>query len=158
MKRLQQHCLKSVRIWSFPGPFFPAFGIIIQNECGKIRTRKSPNTDTFMQCGAPLTHASVYINITVKIQRSTCQKGFSWNVYFSKYILILEIFPEGRFCDCQGTRNYNHLIRKQTLGDLAKLVCFQLLSSQYPTCFEQGVYWHSGTTERRFTLNAYVTW
>ena len=50
------HCVKSVRIRSFSGPYFPAFGLNteiygvnlpIQSECGKIRTRKTPNTDTF---------------------------------------------------------------------------------------------------------------
>ena len=49
-------CVKGVRIWSFFGPYFPAFGLKterycvflhIQSECGKIRTRKTPNTDTF---------------------------------------------------------------------------------------------------------------
>ena len=50
------HCVKSVRIWSFSGPCFTAFGLNtesyglslrIQSECGKILTRKSSNTDTF---------------------------------------------------------------------------------------------------------------
>ena len=42
----QLHCVKSVRIRSFSGPYFPAFGlnterksIYVQSECGKIRTR-----------------------------------------------------------------------------------------------------------------------
>ena len=44
------------RIWSFSGPYFPAFGLNteiygvnlrIHSECGKIQTRKTPNTDTF---------------------------------------------------------------------------------------------------------------
>ena len=51
----RKHCVKSVRIRSFSGPYFPAFGLSteryvvygIQSECGKIRTRKSPNKDTF---------------------------------------------------------------------------------------------------------------
>ena len=47
---------KSVRMRSFSGLYFPAFGLnmeryevllCIQSECGKIRTRKTPNTDTF---------------------------------------------------------------------------------------------------------------
>ena len=49
------HCVKSVRIRSYSGPYFPAFGLNterygeslrIQSECGKIRTRITPNTDT----------------------------------------------------------------------------------------------------------------
>ena len=44
------HCMKSVRIQSYSGPYFPAFGlntVHIQSECGKILTRITPNTDTF---------------------------------------------------------------------------------------------------------------
>ena len=51
-----QHCVKSVRIWSYPGPYFSAFelntevygiSLGIQSEHGKIQTRITPNTDTF---------------------------------------------------------------------------------------------------------------
>ena len=50
------HCVKGVRIRSYSGPYFPAFGLNterysislrIQSECGKMRTRITPNTDTF---------------------------------------------------------------------------------------------------------------
>ena len=50
------HCVKSVCIRNFSGPHFSAFGLNtdiysvnlrIQSECGKMRTRKTPNTDTF---------------------------------------------------------------------------------------------------------------
>ena len=50
------HCVKSFHIRSFSGPYFPAFGLNkgrysvslrIQSKCGKIRIRKTPNTDTF---------------------------------------------------------------------------------------------------------------
>ena len=64
--------LKSVRIRSYSGPYFPAFGLNterysvslrIQSECGKIRTRITPNTDTFHAvlniCGDP-GHVSTY--------------------------------------------------------------------------------------------------
>ena len=49
MSATYNHCVKSVRIRSFAAPHFPAFGLVslrIQSECGKIRTRKTPNTDT----------------------------------------------------------------------------------------------------------------
>ena len=48
--------VQSIRIGSFSGPYFPAFGLntemyfvnfCIQSECGKIRTRKNPNTYNF---------------------------------------------------------------------------------------------------------------
>ena len=50
------HCVKSIRIRSYYGSYFSAFGlnkerhgvsIRIQFECGKMRTRITPNTDTF---------------------------------------------------------------------------------------------------------------
>ena len=54
------HCVKSVRIQSYSGPYFPAFGLNteryserysvslrIQSECEKIQARITPNTDTF---------------------------------------------------------------------------------------------------------------
>ena len=44
------HCMKSVRIRSYSGPHFPAFGLVclrIQVKCGKMQTRITPNTDTF---------------------------------------------------------------------------------------------------------------
>ena len=41
--------MKSARIWSYSGPYFPEFrlNMSIQSECGKIWTRATPNTDTF---------------------------------------------------------------------------------------------------------------
>ena len=48
--------VKSVRIRSFSGPYFPAFGLNtdryrvslhLQSKCRKIRTRKTSNTDPF---------------------------------------------------------------------------------------------------------------
>ena len=53
---LNLHCVKSVRIPSYSGPHFPAFGLNteryevslrIQSECGKMWTRITANTDTF---------------------------------------------------------------------------------------------------------------
>ena len=54
--KIRGRCVKSVCIRSFCGPYFPAFGLNteiygvsfrIQSKCRKIRTRKTPNTDTF---------------------------------------------------------------------------------------------------------------
>ena len=51
-----KHCIRSVRIRSCSGPHFPAFGLnterysgslYIHSKCGKIRTRITPNTNTF---------------------------------------------------------------------------------------------------------------
>ena len=50
------HCVKSVHIRRYSGPNFPAFGLNterysvslrIQSKCGKMRTRITPNADTF---------------------------------------------------------------------------------------------------------------
>ena len=50
-----QHYMKIFCIWSFSGPYFPAFGlntenyyenVRIQSKYGKIQTAKSTNTDT----------------------------------------------------------------------------------------------------------------
>ena len=46
------HCVKIVSIQSYSGPYFTAFelntySVRIQSECGKIRTRITPNTETF---------------------------------------------------------------------------------------------------------------
>ena len=56
LKHFASHCVKSVCIRSYSGTHFPAFGLNMerysvslrnQSECGKIRTRITPNTDTF---------------------------------------------------------------------------------------------------------------
>ena len=46
---LSKRCIKSVRIRSYSGLHFPALGVslCIHSECGKMRTRITPNTDTF---------------------------------------------------------------------------------------------------------------
>ena len=53
---IYMHCVKCVRIRSFSGPYFPAFGLSteiygvslrIKSKCGKKQTRKTPNLDTF---------------------------------------------------------------------------------------------------------------
>ena len=43
------HCMKSVHIRSSPGLYFPALKLNMERyfEPEKIRTRKTPNTDTF---------------------------------------------------------------------------------------------------------------
>ena len=46
-------CVKNVCIRSFSGPYFPAFKLRIQPECGKKWIRKIPNTDTFHAVSVP---------------------------------------------------------------------------------------------------------
>ena len=54
--QIRMHCVKSGHIWNFSGPGFSSFGLnteiyrvnlFSQSKCGKMRTRKTPNTDTF---------------------------------------------------------------------------------------------------------------
>ena len=56
LDRIVTHNVKNVRIQSFSGPYFPALGLnperhslslSIQSKRRKIRTRKTPNKDTF---------------------------------------------------------------------------------------------------------------
>ena len=58
---LDNHCVKSVLIWSYSGPYFLALGLntdryavslCIQSESGKIWTRITPNKDTFYPVNA----------------------------------------------------------------------------------------------------------
>ena len=55
-KCVKEHCVKSIRIRSYSGPYFPAFrlnleryfvSLRIHSECWKILTRITPNTETF---------------------------------------------------------------------------------------------------------------
>ena len=55
MVHSHSHCVKSVRIRSFSGPYFTAFrqsterysiSLRLQSEFGKLRTRKTSNTDS----------------------------------------------------------------------------------------------------------------
>ena len=54
--------MKSVHIWSFSGPYFPAFQLNTERypvslKCGKTRARKTPNTDTFHAINCRFTYA-----------------------------------------------------------------------------------------------------
>ena len=68
---VQRHCVKSVRIRSYFGPYFPAFGLNtekygvslhIQFECGKICTRITPTTDAFHVVRSP---SSIFKSVTI---------------------------------------------------------------------------------------------
>ena len=110
---IQSHCIKGVRIRSFSGWYSPAFGLnmevysvnlCIQSECGKIRSRKTPNTDTFHALSATFLYTHpMFI--------------FSGNLYIafkSKYrtipydsIVVVVVTPKTRV-----------LFRKQKLSEL----------------------------------------
>ena len=82
-------CVQSVRIWSYSGPHFPAFelnmdrysvSLRIQSECRKMRTRITPNTDTF--------HAVISQFITKFIhpiyQAIRQWNNITWQIFFFK--------------------------------------------------------------------------
>ena len=63
----EKHSMKSVQSWSFSGPLFPAFRLNtdiykvnfrIQYVCGKIQTRKTPNSDNY----GPVKTSAVLLN------------------------------------------------------------------------------------------------
>ena len=70
--------MNSACIWSFSGLYFPAFGLNterysvsfrIQSECGKIRTTKTQNTETF--------YVVAISPETLKLQREMIKKVYT---------------------------------------------------------------------------------
>ena len=66
--------IKSVRIWSYSGPYFPTFrlnterygvSLRIQSECGKIQARITPNTDTFHTVLSPCAISKYILKIAI---------------------------------------------------------------------------------------------
>ena len=94
------HCVKSVHIRGFSGRYFPVFGLNtkrygaslrIQFECGKKRTRKTPNTDTF--------HAALVCKRTTKKYIVTSlreQNSFSFSFY-QHQVFILQLMQKYLF-------------------------------------------------------------
>ena len=105
--------MKNVRIESFPGPCFPAFGLNteryrvslrFQSECGKIWTRKTPNTDTFYAVlDTPLLMIGDIKNLEKclePIQAIRLKDNFVWDVTRLKHqsrVLCLSILFEFNF-------------------------------------------------------------
>ena len=90
------HCVKSVRIRTVSSSYFPAFwlnterygiSLCIQSKWGKIRTRKSPNTDTF--------HLALVSFYTTKKDQRTCS---FLNKRYKKF--------------CESFKNYKILVTK----------------------------------------------
>ena len=86
--------MTSVRIRSFSGPSFPAFGLNterygislhIQSEYGKIRTRKTPNTDTLYAVNS----CSLYVRQTKRlVVILLMNKLNSWIIFVSASWLL----------------------------------------------------------------------
>ena len=89
-------CVNSVRIRSFPGPYFPAFGLnterysvrvslCIQSECGKLQTRKTPNTDSFHAVAVISGGSTVFEKSKVQLKWFY---SFGKNVWISIHCLL----------------------------------------------------------------------
>ena len=84
-----QNCVKSVRIRSYSGLHFPAFGLNtdrcgvslhIQSECGKMWTRTTPNTDTFNAVMCYSKNSLLFQLVTMNIYRKqSLRGGVPWN-------------------------------------------------------------------------------
>ena len=70
--------MKSIRIRSYSGPYFPAFGLDterysvsphIQSECGKMRTRITSNRDTFYAVEITVLLLQSFANIAYKFTK-----------------------------------------------------------------------------------------
>ena len=92
-------CVKSVRIRSFYGPYFPAFALGIQCKCGKIPTRKTPDTDTFSSVSAVILQGESKIQLSV-ISKKDFQKQSSRGVLQKK--VFLEISRNSQENTCAG--------------------------------------------------------
>ena len=95
------HCVKNVCIRSLSGPRFPAFwlntkisvNLRIQSECGKMRTKKTPYTDTFTQWFTCSNHNLNYLKF---VRRAVNEwyitfKDFGYFYCRCKYILLINI-------------------------------------------------------------------
>ena len=110
-------CMRSVRIRSFSGPYFPALGLNTErySVCGKTRTRKTPNKDSF--------HAVVGSEYVQKVktltQMKTCKLGSgieltSVNFEHSLLMRLIQHFPN--YCSSCGTSkivNYSQIFGKK---------------------------------------------
>ena len=105
------HYLKSVRIRSYSGPHFPAFGLNreiygvslrIQSKCGKMRTRITPNTDTFHAVLIKLSRSFFKFPFLIYSNDSPCNFNFtgrtvrfpSTNIVMVALVFFFCFFPQ----------------------------------------------------------------
>ena len=96
-QQINNHCINIFRTWSFSGEHFPAFGLNterysvsfhsqsewerIQSECAIIRTRKTPNPDTFQAVNI----LRFYSHSSTK---SIMRNNFLRATYFNEYLFL----------------------------------------------------------------------
>ena len=91
---MNSHRVKSIRIRSYSDPHFPALGLNterhsvslrIQSECGKMRTRVTPNTENFQ--AVSLTKMKSTTVLLVKL----FQRTLLWNFFFQIMLTLTKI-------------------------------------------------------------------
>ena len=117
------HCVESVLIRSFSVPYFPAFklntaiygvNLSVQSECGKIRVRQTPKTDTFHTVVIYRQMRNPYQFFYGKHQELVFTEWLF--VYFIKYIIPLLILHDNWI---RGNQNV-FKIRKKEFMSLSK--------------------------------------
>ena len=133
-----------VRFWSFSGSNFPAFGLNreiysvslrIQSECRKIRTRKTPNTDT--------SHTvSLRLSNKFFLQTKQVTEEFTWRCSIKK-VSACNFFKKRlqyRCFFCDFCKNYQNKLFNGTLPVVAselKLVASdRQVISEFKNCLK----------------------
>ena len=100
VKNTTGHCVKSVNIRSYSGPYFPAFGLNterygvslrIQSECGKMGTRITPNTDTLHAVENEQYESKTVQNEAIKVVAEYTNEKTVSEVKESRYFTILAV-------------------------------------------------------------------
>ena len=106
--KLMLHCVKSVRARSYSGPHFPSFALNmerygvslrIQSKYRKIRSRITPNKDTF-HAAFGRTLFMILLTLVVKI---TFKVGFHLHPLFCIFFL-LHLISSFIVCNCLKLR------------------------------------------------------
>ena len=93
----RNHCVKSVRIWCYSGPHFPAFGLSterygvslrIQSECRKMRTRITLDTNTSHAINVTL----IYVQSTVTWLFLFCSRSSQINSFSGYWLKFLSCY------------------------------------------------------------------
>ena len=99
----RNHCVKSVRIRSYSGRYFPAFGLnterygvslCIQSECGKMRTRIAPNMDTSYAANVKYlvscsNHCLMDYRLKLMVDKP-CMKNVKIQIFYGSIFLVFD--------------------------------------------------------------------
>ena len=105
----KSYCVKSVRIWSYSGPHFPAFWLntnFIQSECGKMWTRITLSTDS-----------------------KRVQQGFTRSKEYKYKFLFL-----CTFLIFQVSRHLRWAFSKEWDDKVVSICCYSCLREKHPNC------------------------